>query len=140
VLPIPSIGAVSASDISGIVANVTVTEPTAGGSLTVYSVPGTGTATSTINFSAHETVPNLVTIQPTGGVIRFHNGSAGTVQVVADLEGYYSNGGNGFTPLTPVRVLDTRNGPAPRPSRSRPVARCGSTCPGGCPPGQRPLC
>ena len=110
VLPIPSIGAVSASDISGIVANVTVTQPTAGGSLTVYSVPGTGTATSNINFSAHETVPNLVTVQPIGGVIRFHNGSAGTVQVVADLEGYYSNGGNGFTPLSPVRVLDTRNG------------------------------
>jgi hypothetical protein len=110
VLPITGVGAVSASDISGIVANVTVTQPTAGGSLTVYSVPDTGTATSNINFSAHETVPNLVTVQPIGGVIRFHNGSTGTVQVVADLEGYYSDGGNGFTPLSPVRVLDTRNG------------------------------
>jgi Right handed beta helix region len=110
VLPIASIGQVSAADISAVVANVTVTRPTAAGTLTVYSQPGAGTATSNINFSAHQTVPNLVTVQLAGGVIRFHNASSGTVQVIADLEGYYGAGGSGFKPLSPVRVLDTRNG------------------------------
>jgi Right handed beta helix region len=109
-LPISSVGGVSAADISAIVANVTVIGPTEGGSLTVYSQSGAGAATSSINFSAGQTIANLVTVQPAGGVIRFQNNSKGTVQVVADLDGYYGGGEYGFQPMTPVRVLDTRNG------------------------------
>ncbi len=109
-LPIGSIGQVSASDISAIVANVTVTGPTAEGWLSVY--PGASTAltgTSNINFAANQTIADLVTVQPSGGDISFHNGSTGTVQVFADLQGYYSNSGSGFQGLTPTRVLDTRS-------------------------------
>ena len=51
-----------------------------------------------------------MTVQPAGGTIRFQNNSKGTVQVVADLDGYYGAGEYGFQPMTPVRVLDTRNG------------------------------
>jgi hypothetical protein len=110
-LPITSAGGVSATDISAIAANVTVTEPTAGGSLTVS--PGTASAadtgTSNINFSAGQTIANMVTVQPTDGAITFHNSSKGTVQVIADLDGYYAAGQDGFQPVAPVRVLDTRN-------------------------------
>ena len=42
------------------------------------------------------------------------NGSSGTVELIADVSGYFSGGGtaaNGaFTPVAPTRLLDTRNG------------------------------
>ncbi len=53
-------------------------------------------------------MPNLVTTMVTDGKVNFHNGSAGTVHIVADVEGYYADAGNGFKSVTPVRVLDTR--------------------------------
>jgi hypothetical protein len=109
-LPIPSVNGVPAADISAVVMNVTVTKPAKGGNLTVY--PGTGAAplVSNLNFSAGETVPNLVTVQLSGGEVSFRNNSGGTVQLVADLEGFYGPGGFGFKPAAPARVLDTRTG------------------------------
>jgi hypothetical protein len=110
ILPLPAVGSVPAGDISAVVLNVTVTAPTAGGSLTVY--PG-GTSlplASNLNYTAGQTVPNLVTVPLVNGSIAFHNGSAGTVHVVADLEGFYGASGGGFKGQSPVRVLDTRIG------------------------------
>jgi hypothetical protein len=109
-LSIPATGGVPAADISAVVMNVTVTQPKAAGVLTVY--PGTGTppTTSNLNFSAGETVPNLVTAQLSDGKVSFRNTSKGTVQVIADLNGFYGPGGYGFQPQSPARVLDTRNG------------------------------
>ena len=45
---------------------------------------------SNLNFTAGQTVPNLV-IVPVGadGKIRLYNGSPGTVQLIADIAGYY---------------------------------------------------
>jgi hypothetical protein len=89
----------------------------------VYPGDGTPPGTSNLNFTAGQTVPNLVTVQLSGGKISFHNASAGPVQVVADLSGFYGPGGYGFQPQSPARVLDTRIGTgAPRQplaSRSR---------------------
>jgi hypothetical protein len=96
--------------VSALVLNVTVTAPTTAGFLTVYphgqSLPGS----SNLNFVTGQTVANLVTVPVTDGSVVFHNGSGGTVHVVADLAGYYSATGAGFASLPPVRVLDTRNG------------------------------
>ncbi len=110
-LPISTVGQVSVSDISAIVANVTVTGPTTEGWVSVSPgmAPGLPGGTSNINFTVNQTIANLVTVQPAGGYISFHNGSTGTVQVFADLDGYYSNGGSRFQGVTPARVLDTRN-------------------------------
>jgi hypothetical protein len=46
-------------------------------------------AVSNLNFSTNQTVPNLAII-PVGpdGAIRFHNGSGGTVQLIADVSGH----------------------------------------------------
>jgi hypothetical protein len=113
-LPLRTIDGVPGTSISAVAMNVTVTQPTAAGALSVLAGnhPSTGTTSSTsnLNFSAGETVPNLVTVQVLDGEISFHNASKGTVQVVADLEGFYGPGGYGFEPKAPVRVLDTRNG------------------------------
>lgn len=109
-LPIPSINGVLAADISAVVMNVTVTKPAKGGNLTVYPGSGPAPLVSNLNFSAGETVPNLVTVQLSSGEVSFRNNSGGTIQVVADLEGFYGPGGFGFKPTTPARVLDTRTG------------------------------
>jgi hypothetical protein len=108
-LQIPSVGGVSPAD-SAVVVNVTVTGPAARGALTVFNQSGAGAATSNINFGAGQTIANMVTIEPINGAIMFQNNSGGSVQVFADLEGYYSSSGSGFQGVAPVRVLDTRNG------------------------------
>ena len=58
-----------------------------------HQVPGVGGARPTVsnlNFTAGQTVANLV-IVPVGadGKIRLYNGSPGTVQLIADIAGYY---------------------------------------------------
>ncbi|MFD9130277.1 right-handed parallel beta-helix repeat-containing protein [Kitasatospora sp. NPDC059571] len=123
VLPLPAIDGVPIADVSALVANVTVTEPTAAGYLTVYPDNSGLPTASNLNFTAGKTVPNLVTVPAGTAGLRLHNGSPGTVHVLLDLAGYYSNRGSGFAPLTPVRVLDTRSGLGT--SAARPVAAGG---------------
>jgi len=109
-LPIPTTDGVPASDMSAVVMNVTVTSPAEGGNLTVYPGSGAEPTVSNLNFSAGETVPNLVTVLVSDGEVSFHNNSGGSVQVIADLAGFYGPGGYGYQPGAPVRLLDTRNG------------------------------
>lgn len=111
VLPVPSIAGIPAADVSAIVANVTVTQPTAAGHLTLYPHNGESLPTaSNLNFTAGQTVANLVTVPVDGGAVVFHNGSSGTVHVLMDLQGFYGRAGSGFKPVSPARVLDTRSG------------------------------
>jgi len=109
-LPIPAVGGVSAADMSAVVMNVTVASPAKGGNLTVYPGSGPAPTVSNLNFSPGQTVPNLVTVQVANGEVSFKNNSSGTVEVIADLEGFYGPGGYGYQPGTPARVLDTRSG------------------------------
>jgi hypothetical protein len=93
------------------VLNLTATEPTAAGFITAYAngqpVPGT----SSLNFAAGQTIPNQVIVPLSNDVADFYNGSAGTVQLVADLDGYYSSGATGsFVPYGPSRIVDTLTG------------------------------
>ena len=98
-----------ASGATAVTLNVTATNVTAGGFVTVYP---DGTAlpnASNLNFEPGQTVPNTVVVKlGADGSIDLTNSSKGTIDLVADLEGYYAVGGNGFTPLEPDRVLDTR--------------------------------
>jgi hypothetical protein len=110
-LPIPSIAGTPAADVSAIVANVTVTQPTAAGHLTLYPHNGQSLPTaSNLNFTAGQTVANLVTVPVGGDAVVVHNGSSGTVHVLMDLQGFYGGAGSGFKPVSPTRVLDTRSG------------------------------
>jgi Periplasmic copper-binding protein (NosD) len=111
-LPFTGIGQVPASQIGAVNLNVTVTQPARAGFLTVFSdAAGSATGTSNLNFAAGQTVANLVTVQPGSTGIEFHNGSSGTVQVIADAEGYYGSTGGSFTPAEdPFRVLNTLSG------------------------------
>ena len=83
-------GGVPASGVSAVVLNITVTQPTQAGFITVYPDGTTQPTASNLNFSANQTIPNLV-IAPVGtdGVVDLFNGSTGTVQLIADVSGWF---------------------------------------------------
>lgn len=95
------------------VLNVTATNATAPSYLTLWPAGQPRPTASSLNFGAGQTVANLVTV-PLGanGQVSVFNLS-GSVDVIFDSEGAMPAG---FTPVGPVRVLDTRlSGGAPGP-------------------------
>ncbi|MEV4559501.1 S53 family peptidase [Kitasatospora sp. NPDC049285] len=104
-------GGIPASGVTSVVLNVTVTDPSTDGHLTVYPSGGSRPNTSNLNWTAGKTVPNLVTV-PVGadGKVRFYNGAWGQTQLIVDVQGYYGTaaGGATYQPSGPSRVLDTR--------------------------------
>jgi len=113
-LRVAGVGSVPA-DATAVAVNVTATDTTRSSDLEVYPA-GTATPTvSNLNWTAGETVANLV-IVPVGalGQVTLYN-DLGTVDVVVDLEGYFvpetagSTAGS-YVPLTPARITDTRPG------------------------------
>jgi hypothetical protein len=104
------------SDATAVVANVTVTDTNAnGGFLTVF--PGgepTPPNSSNLNWSAGQTVANLVTVSigPNGNIQAYNY--SGSADVIVDIEGYYgplllSGFPQGeYVPIVPFRVCDTR--------------------------------
>jgi hypothetical protein len=114
-LQVASRGGVPNSLLSAVVLNVTVTEPTAPGFVRVYADGATMPDSSNLNYVAGQTVPNLV-ITPVSpdGKVALYNGSPGTVQLIADVSGYYNFGAptvpGTFGALAPARLLDTRSG------------------------------
>jgi hypothetical protein len=114
-----------------VVLNVTEVAGTASSLLTVYPF-GTGMPkASNLNFAPGKVVANLVTVTlGQGGAVDIYN-AAGTVNVLADVEGYFepqpkSDVTGEFHPIPPVRVCDTRS--------SSPTPACkqhGALGPGG---------
>jgi glucose/arabinose dehydrogenase len=107
-------GGVPASGVSAVAVNVTVTEPTASGFLTVFPAGTPRPLASNLNFDPGKTVPNLVVARlGAGGRLSMYN-SAGSTHVVVDVAGWYSGSGAGnegrLQPITPARILDTRTG------------------------------
>lgn len=108
-LPVTGLHGVPVDGVTAVTMNVTVTEPAQGGFLTVFPHGDTRPTASNLNWTPGQTIPNLVTVQIKDGKVSFYNGSTGTVHVLADLLGYYSTTGSGFTATTPSRLLDTRS-------------------------------
>lgn len=76
--------------VSGVVVNVTVTQPQEGGYLTLYPHYGTPSNTSTLNFSPGQTIANAATVKLIEDGVEVYNGSPGNAQLVMDVFGYYS--------------------------------------------------
>ncbi|MDQ0028853.1 alpha-tubulin suppressor-like RCC1 family protein [Arthrobacter bambusae] len=99
--------------VSGVIFNLTVTNPTSFGHITAYASGTPRPDSSNVNFSSGQTVPNSVTV-PVGadGKVTLFNSSSGTAQFIADVAGYYIAGNSSvagaFVPVAPVRFLDTR--------------------------------
>ncbi len=111
-LTIAGRGGVPATGVAAVVLNLTVTQEEAGGYLTAYGAATRPTA-STLNFAAARSVANLATVKlGPGGAIKLYVGSSGSVQLLADVAGYYLDGtatvAGAFVPVAPARVFDSR--------------------------------
>jgi hypothetical protein len=113
-LKVAGVGSVPAG-VSAVVLNVAVVSPASAGFITVHRGGTARPPTSNLNFVKGQTVSNLV-VAPvaTNGVVDLYNGSTGTVQLVADVSGYYLPGEPGdagaYSSVTPSRILNTLAG------------------------------
>ena len=102
------------ASVSAVVFNLTVTQARSLGFVTAYPSGTARPNASNLNFSAGQTVPNLVTV-PVGanGKVALFNRSSGTTHLIADVAGYYLPGTptatGAFKAMGPLRILDTRN-------------------------------
>jgi serine protease len=82
-------GGVPAGGASAAILNVTVTDTTDGGFITVFPTGVNRPTASNLNFIAGQTVPNLVMVPiGTDGKIMLYNASTAPVDLVADVVGY----------------------------------------------------
>ncbi|MFD7257845.1 PKD domain-containing protein [Streptomyces sp. NPDC059874] len=99
--------------VTAVVLNVTVTNPLGSGFITAYPEGSPRPGSSNVNFTAGQTVPNLVVV-PVGenGFVDLYNGSwDSSVDVIADVTGYFTRkASSGYTSMDPVRFVDTREG------------------------------
>lgn len=100
------------ADATAVVANVTSVRSQGNGYVAV--VPhGTPVTTSTVNHLPGEDVSNQTTVALANGRLDVH-GAGGTNDVVVDVVGWYGPRGTArFTPVQPVRAVDTRDTSAP---------------------------
>ena len=95
--------------------NTTAVDPSAAGFARVWSVDDGMPDTSMLNFVAGETVANA-TISRIGARRSVNVYSQVDADLVLDVVGYwmprYSSAAGRFVPITPTRLLDTRDGPA----------------------------
>jgi hypothetical protein len=106
-------GGVSSTGVSAVVANVTVTDTTSAGFLTIWPTGQSQPVASSLNWPAGGTVGNLVTVPVSAsGQISVYN-YAGAADVIVDVDGYVSSAASGTAglsePLPPARICDTRS-------------------------------
>ncbi len=107
-LQIADRGGVPASGAGAVTMNVTVTEPDLPGYITAYPCDQDRPTAANLNYTAGQTVPNLVTVRLSaqGTVCLF---ALNTTHLIADLAAWYGfDQPDGYQELTPERLLDTR--------------------------------
>ncbi len=98
---------------TAVTANLTVVRPTSAGFVALFPAAAPTTTTSTLNFRAGDIAANGVAIRlgASGRLSALLGGPAGArVHLVLDVTGYFVNDASGarYVPLTPGRLLDTR--------------------------------
>lgn len=104
------------ADAVAVTANVTIVNQTAGGYVTLSPIPDSTPSTSTINFPVSDIRANgvVVRLDVDGTLAAVYKGAppGARTHVVLDVTGYYRLGSKGtlYSPVTPERLLDTREG------------------------------
>ncbi len=95
---------------------VTAASPQSSGYLTVWPDGAQKQITSNVNFhSGPASADGVIVPVGQGGQVDIYNGSESTVDVVVDVNGWFSGSSTGisgsmaFTPSAPVRICDTRS-------------------------------
>src|SRR5690606_35582880 len=95
------------ADAVAAVLSVTVTEPGAAGYITVYPCGEPLPLASNVNYLAGQTIANMAIAKiGADGKVCFYNSAA--TELVVDLTGFLPPGA-GYEPITPLRVIDTRD-------------------------------
>ncbi|MBM3828557.1 MAG: S8 family serine peptidase, partial [Actinobacteria bacterium] len=103
-------GGIPTTGVAAVSLNVTVANtnaPDEGGYVTVYPCNTGRPPVSNLNFTNGQITPNAVIVPVGNGNICFH--VYGTAHLIVDINGWYPENSS-FTPVSPARVLDTRNG------------------------------
>ena len=114
-VPVSGQGGVPLTGAAAVVLNLTVTDATAPSYVTAFPAGTAMPTASNVNIMPGQTVPNRVVVKlGTGGLLGLYN-AAGSVNLIADVAGWYTDGiaatsGATFTGVTPARILDTRTG------------------------------
>lgn len=109
-LQVTGVGGVPVSGINAVALNVTVDQPSASGFVTTWPTGEPRPNASTHNFVPNLTAANLVLAKVgANGKVSLFN-SSGATHLIADVVGYFSASGGAFVPVTPERLLDTRDG------------------------------
>jgi hypothetical protein len=83
------VNGIPSTGVTAVVMNVTAVNPSAAGVVTVYPDGITMPLASNLNFTAGQTIPNLVVVPVKNGVVDFYNYN-GTVDLIADITGYFT--------------------------------------------------
>ena len=111
-LKVTDVSGIPAAGVKAVVLNVTVADASGPEShLKIWPTGSPQPETSNLNFTNGVSVPNLVIARVgTGGKVSLRN-NVGTVNVIADAQGWYSDegtAGSRYVPVNPQRILDTR--------------------------------
>ncbi|MFE6835318.1 hypothetical protein ACFVFI_10855, partial [Streptomyces sp. NPDC057705] len=111
-LQVAGVKGIPATGVTAVVMNVTAVHPTEAGHVMVYPNGQATPKVSNLNFAPGQIVPNLVTVPVVNGKVDLRN-NAGSVDLIADVTGYYTDeagAGSALNPIAPSRFLDTRDG------------------------------
>jgi hypothetical protein len=110
-LTVAGVGGIPSTGVTAVVLNVTASSPTATTYVTAYADGTTFPHTANLNVVTSQTLAVLTTVAAPNGKVDLRN-NAGTVNLQADVIGYYTATGTGsaLTTLRPTRILDTRSG------------------------------
>lgn len=127
---VASVLGVPAGDVQAVVVNLTSTQARGNG---YVAASATGsTATSSLNLMPGSDVANRAVVPVSGGVIKVAAVGSDT-HLTVDVVGWYSSTsstpGTRFTPITPVRALDSRTGLPFGAHETRTVAVGGAVVP-----------
>jgi hypothetical protein len=113
---VAGVGSVPSTGAAAVVLNITAVNADTGSYLTAYPSDATRPVASNVNFLPGQVVPNRVIVPiAKDGTITLYN-LAGTVDAIVDVSGWFTDASNPqatglrFTPIAPVRVVDTRPG------------------------------
>ncbi|MGW6412882.1 hypothetical protein ACWF95_37895 [Streptomyces vinaceus] len=88
-LPVAGTNGILATGVTAVVPNVRAANPTEPSFVSVFPSGTTRTSASNLNFTPGQTIPNLVVVPVVDGKVSFFN-SQGTVDLIADITGYFS--------------------------------------------------
>ena len=109
-------GTIPSTGVSAVAMNLTAVDATKNGVITAYPTGESTPTVSNVNYSASQTIANMAIVPVSStGQVTFYNNSSGSVDLLADADGYYSSTTTVSTASAyvawpePIRMLDTRS-------------------------------